>query len=61
MSKTASKQLAELVGQEIARQRIRCQLSQEQIAERAIVLLFSSRFYSGSRRAARSITIGLCS
>lgn len=34
MSKTESKQLAELVGQAIARQRVRCQLSQEQIAER---------------------------
>lgn len=34
MSKTESKQLAELVGQAIARQRLRCQLSQEQIAER---------------------------
>lgn len=34
MSKTKSKQLAELVGQAIARQRARCKLSQEQVAER---------------------------
>ncbi|WP_085654957.1 MULTISPECIES: helix-turn-helix domain-containing protein [unclassified Pseudomonas] len=34
MSKTESKQLAELVGQAIARQRVRCKLSQEQVAER---------------------------
>ena len=34
MSKTKSKQLAELVGQAIARQRIRCKLSQEQVAEK---------------------------
>ena len=34
MSKTESKQLAELVGQAIARQRSRCKLSQEQVAEK---------------------------
>ena len=34
MSKTESKQLTELVGQAIARQRVRCKLSQEQVAER---------------------------
>ena len=34
MSRTKSKQLAELVGQAIARQRIRCKLSQEQVAEK---------------------------
>ena len=34
MSKTESKQLAEMVGQAIARQRVRCKLSQEQVAER---------------------------
>ena len=34
MSKTESKQLAKLVGQAIARQRVRCKLSQEQVAER---------------------------
>lgn len=34
MSKTKSKQLAEFVGQAIARQRIRCKLSQEQVAEK---------------------------
>ncbi|MBT8768727.1 helix-turn-helix domain-containing protein [Metapseudomonas boanensis] len=34
MSKTDSKELAELVGQAIARQRARCELSQEQVAER---------------------------
>ncbi|MFJ2680794.1 helix-turn-helix domain-containing protein [Pseudomonas sivasensis] len=34
MSKTESKQLAELVGQAIARQRARCKLSQEQVAEK---------------------------
>ena len=34
MAKTESKQLAELVGQAIARQRIRCKLSQEQVAEK---------------------------
>lgn len=34
MSKTDSKQLVELVGQAIARQRARCGLSQEQVAER---------------------------
>lgn len=34
MSRTESKQLAELVGQAIARQRIRCKLSQEQVAEK---------------------------
>ena len=34
MSKTESKQLAELVGRAIARQRVRCKLSQEQVAER---------------------------
>lgn len=34
MSQTDSKQLAELVGQAIARQRTRCKLSQEQVAER---------------------------
>lgn len=34
MSKTKSKQLAELVGQAIARQRVRCKLSQEQVAEK---------------------------
>jgi len=34
MSKTDSKQLAEVVGQAIARQRVRCKLSQEQVAER---------------------------
>lgn len=34
MSKTKSKQLAELVGQAIARQRARCKLSQEQVAEK---------------------------
>ncbi|ENN3366825.1 helix-turn-helix transcriptional regulator [Pseudomonas aeruginosa] len=33
MSQTDSKQLAELVGQAIARQRTRCKLSQEQVAE----------------------------
>lgn len=34
MSKTESKQLAELVGQAIAHQRARCKLSQEQVAEK---------------------------
>ncbi|WP_236202557.1 helix-turn-helix domain-containing protein [Pseudomonas lactis] len=34
MSKIESKQLAELVGQAIARQRSRCKLSQEQVAEK---------------------------
>ncbi|BAU72379.1 helix-turn-helix domain-containing protein [Metapseudomonas furukawaii] len=34
MSKTDSKQLAEVVGQAIARQRVRRKLSQEQVAER---------------------------
>ena len=34
MSKSESKQLAEMVGQAIARQRVRCKLSQEQVAER---------------------------
>lgn len=34
MSKTESKQLTKLVGQAIARQRVRCKLSQEQVAER---------------------------
>ncbi|HCL3836182.1 helix-turn-helix domain-containing protein [Pseudomonas aeruginosa] len=34
MSKSDSKQLAEVVGQAIARQRTRCKLSQEQVAER---------------------------
>ncbi|UVL08339.1 helix-turn-helix domain-containing protein [Pseudomonas rhodesiae] len=34
MSKTKSKLLAELVGQAIARQRARCKLSQEQVAEK---------------------------
>ena len=34
MSKTKSKQLAEFVGQAIARQRIRSKLSQEQVAEK---------------------------
>ena len=34
MSKTESKQLTEMVGQAIARQRVRCKLSQEQVAER---------------------------
>ena len=34
MSKNESKQLAEMVGQAIARQRVRCKLSQEQVAER---------------------------
>ncbi|MBJ2305603.1 MULTISPECIES: helix-turn-helix domain-containing protein [unclassified Pseudomonas] len=34
MSKTESKQLTELVGQAIARQRVRSKLSQEQVAER---------------------------
>lgn len=34
MSKIDSKQLAEVVGQAIARQRVRCRLSQEQVAER---------------------------
>lgn len=34
MSRTKSKQLAELVGQAIARQRMRCKLSQEQVAEK---------------------------
>ena len=34
MSKTKSKQLAEFVGQAIARQRIRCKLSQERVAEK---------------------------
>jgi len=34
MSKTESKQLAELVGQAIARQRSHCKLSQEQVAEK---------------------------
>ncbi len=34
MSKTDSKLLAEVVGQAIARQRVRCKLSQEQVAER---------------------------
>ncbi|ANC80187.1 helix-turn-helix domain-containing protein [Pseudomonas putida] len=34
MSKSDSKQLAEVVGQAIARQRVRCKLSQEQVAER---------------------------
>ena len=34
MSKNDSQQLAELVGKAIARQRIRCKLSQEQVAEK---------------------------
>lgn len=34
MSKSDSSQLAELVGQAIARQRARCELSQEQVAEK---------------------------
>jgi transcriptional regulator with XRE-family HTH domain len=34
MPKTDSKQLAKLVGQAIARQRVRCMLSQEQVAEK---------------------------
>ncbi|HBP1729219.1 helix-turn-helix domain-containing protein [Pseudomonas aeruginosa] len=34
MSTSDSKQLAKVVGQAIARQRVRCKLSQEQVAER---------------------------
>lgn len=34
MSKIDSKQLSEVVGQAIARQRARCELSQEQVAEK---------------------------
>ena len=34
MSKNKSKHLAELVGQAIARQRVRCKLNQEQVAEK---------------------------
>jgi transcriptional regulator with XRE-family HTH domain len=34
MAKSESKRLAELVGHAIARQRVRCRLSQEEVAER---------------------------